>query len=473
MQVRGLAVLFLLAIPALAQTCRLSVAGLNRDRRVEGDVSAECPNNPLHTAPFGNWGVTSNFGVKRDSHQFDGWCHDTRVCDNNGACRNVCRDGWYEWNSCTTDARYRAPNCTLYNARDCTAQASTQGINVHGTQTVEIPVRCPIDTDNDGAADAGGCADVRSYTHSRNFMSLYELDPLTGDDLVQTLYFPPTPVSLRCTPAGCPAAGSEWRPADGVESPASPQRVFAEMAMVVNSGVFVDPNGACRVLVTVARSASAASYAPAIAPGSLAALFGSNLAPEIVASDGSPPMILGGVQVVLTDSLAVRRRASLLYVSPRQINWVAPAGLAPGEAAITVESESGALRAIATARVEPVAPGLFTADGSGAGRPAALATLVHADGSRTVVPAAEPVAVSGAQDAVLELFGTGFRGAADKIEVRIGGVRAAVLYAGEQGSFPGLDQVNVRLPRPYPNGQVALELTADGVRANPVTLDLR
>lgn len=469
---RGFLILAL-AIGAAAQVCRLSVAGLNRDRRVEGDLSAECPNNPLHTAPFGNWGVTSNFGAKRDSHQFDGWCHDTRICDNNGECRNVCRDGWYEWNSCTTDARYKAPNCSLYNAKECTAQATTQGIGVHGTQTVEIPVRCPIDTDNDGVADAGGCADVRSYTHTRNFMSMYELDPFTGDDLIQTLYFPPTPVTPRCTPSGCLAAGSEWVQANAAESPTSPQRVFAEMAMVVNSGAFADPGGACRILVTVGRSVSAASYGAAIAPASLVTTFGSNLASATAAAAGEPPMVLGGVQIAIVDSQGVRRRAGLIYVSPRQINWVAPAGLAAGEAALTVESESGGLRAIGTLRVQPVAPALFTADGSGSGRPAALATRIGADGSRTVSLAADPIDAAGAQDVFLELFGTGIRGAADRVEVRVGGVRAEVLYAGPQAEFAGLDQVNTRLPKPLPSGDITLELTADGIKANAVTLTLR
>ena len=65
------------------QVCRLSVAGLNRARRVVGNIHAECP-EVVHTAPFGNWGVTSNFGSKNNTHQFDGWCHDTRVCDNAG-----------------------------------------------------------------------------------------------------------------------------------------------------------------------------------------------------------------------------------------------------------------------------------------------------------------------------------------------------------------------------------------------------
>src|ERR1700709_21443 len=129
-----------------AQACRISVAGLNQRGRVGVAVRAECPEHPLRSAPFGNWGVTSNFGQKGDSHQFDGWCHNVRVCDNNGACSNVCQDGWYEWNSCTDHPRFTAPNCSLYNAAGCTEQTTTTGTNVHGTKYVDMPVSCPADT---------------------------------------------------------------------------------------------------------------------------------------------------------------------------------------------------------------------------------------------------------------------------------------------------------------------------------------
>ncbi|MGH9631034.1 MAG: hypothetical protein ACRD7E_22220 [Bryobacteraceae bacterium] len=83
------------AIPALAQMCSFSIAGLNRSRVVMGPVHVECPGN-IHTAPFGNWGASSSFGSKRNGNQFDGWCRNKWVCDNNGQCSTKCTDGWYE-----------------------------------------------------------------------------------------------------------------------------------------------------------------------------------------------------------------------------------------------------------------------------------------------------------------------------------------------------------------------------------------
>jgi hypothetical protein len=252
-------VLFMLLVPVLTgQVCRISVTGLNRNRRVIGPVNTECP-AALHTAPFGNWGVTSNFGPSRDGHQFDGWCHDSTVTFNNGQTKLTCKSNWYEWNSCTSHTDFNAPNCSLYNAADCTQQASTTGVNVLAAQAVELPVGCPFDTDGDGAADAGGCSDLHSYTHGTNFMTMYELDPITGDELVQTLIFPQTPVKLACTPGSCPPAGSDWVKPIAYDDPKDHAIVDAELAMVVSGGEFVDRFGECGTTVSQATAVSAAS----------------------------------------------------------------------------------------------------------------------------------------------------------------------------------------------------------------------
>ena len=53
--------------------------------------------------------------------------------------------------------------------------------------------------------------------------------------------------------------------------------------------------------------------------------------------------------------------------------------------------------------------------------------------------------------------------------VRIGGVDAQVQYAGAQGSFPGLDQVNVQVPPSMAGrGEVDVVLTVDAQPANTV-----
>lgn len=467
-----------------AQVCRLSVAGLNRERRVTGPVSAECP-NLVHSAPFGNWGAASNFGGKVNGRQFDGWCHDSVACDNAGTCAIHCRDGWYEWNSCTTHALYSPPNCTLYNAAGCTEQISPTGVNVLGTQFVDLAVSCPRDTDGDGAPDTGGCSDLRFYSHGTNFITLYELDPGGRDELIQTLYFPETPVALRCGLFECPSAGSEWVGPIAWDPP-EPRKVFAEMAAVVNFGVLLDPGGACRGVIAPLRAVSAAAYGEVLAPEALASAFGSGLARSTQAATTLPlPLELGGVTVTVTDSGGGRHSAPLAYASPNQINWIVPAGVRPGMAAVTV-SAAGKVLASGAVRIESVAPGLFTANADGRGAPAAVAVRVDARGNQTVTPVfqcgggpgtceARPLEGPRAgEDVILLLFGTGLRGrtALSQVQATVGGARAEVLYAGPQPEFPGLDQVNVRVPRGLA-GRVEVVLTVDGVPANPVRLELR
>jgi len=467
------------------QACRLSVAGLNRNRKVMGPVDTECPGS-IHSSPFGNWGVTSNFGQKKDGHQFDGWCHYAEVCDNEGECKTACRDGWYEWNSCTSHPKFSAPNCSLYNAEGCTRQVSTTGTNVHGTATVEIPVRCPRDVDGDDRPDEGGCMDIGLYDHGQNFASLYELDPLTSDQLVQTLYFPQTPVETDCGAYGCGASGSDWVGPTAYDSPVSPAKVFAEMAAVVNGGEFVDPSMECALVAPAMFTVSAASYASsAAAPGSIVSSFGSSLAAATVAASTAPlPFELGGVSVELIEANGTRHQAQVLFVSPTQINWLVPAGLAPGEAAVLIRGDRSALLATERLGIQRVSPGLFSADASGNGAAAALAVQSAPDGGQTIqatfecmggVCATVPIAF-GEGELHLVLFATGIRGVGsmEEVSATVGGEPADVTYAGPQSEFPGLDQVNLRIPRSLAGaGVVAARVTVAGHNSNSVVFDLR
>jgi uncharacterized protein (TIGR03437 family) len=55
------------------------------------------------------------------------------------------------------------------------------------------------------------------------------------------------------------------------------------------------------------------------------------------------------------------------------------------------------------------------------------------------------------------------------VTATIGGVNAAVDYAGPQGTWTGLEQVNVRIPAALAGkGKVEVVLTAVGKKSNPV-----
>ena len=91
-----------------------------------------------------------------------------------------------------------------------------------------------------------------------------------------------------------------------------------------------------------------------------------------------------------------------------------------------------------------------------------------------VVP--KPVSLgSGSDQAYLLFYGTGLRAAATQgVTVTIGGVPAQVQYAGTQGGFAGLDQINVLVPPSLAGkGAVMIQVTANGVAANPVNISIQ
>ena len=111
--------------------------------------------------------------------------------------------------------------------------------------------------------------------------------------------------------------------------------------------------------------------------------------------------------------------------------------------------------------------------------------LYHADNTQTVEQVytvsggdivATPVSLGSSTDqAYLFLFGTGLQAAGTSgVTVSIGGTNVDVKYAGTQGSFAGLDQVNVVLPHSLAgSGNVTVQLTASGLAANSVQLTIQ
>ena len=215
---------------------------------------------------------------------------------------------------------------------------------------------------------------------------------------------------------------------------------------------------------------SAATFrAGALAPESIASAFGSNLATTAQsASSTALPTSLAGTQVTVRDSAGASRAATLYYVSAAQVNFVIPAGAAAGAATVTISSGDGTVSSAAIT-IAPVAPALFISNGT----VAAIAVLVKADGAQTSsVVTTAPVDPGGPGDSlVLALYGTGIRGrgSLDRVTCTIGGSVAPVLYAGPQTQYPGLDQVNVLVPRNLGSQPAAnVLLTVDSAAANPV-----
>lgn len=243
-----------------------------------------------------------------------------------------------------------------------------------------------------------------------------------------------------------------------------------------------------------ATMVSAASYsAGPLAAGQLAAVFGSGLSAGTAVATTTPlPRALGGVSLLVRDQAGMEVAAPLFFVSPGQINLQLPEGLASGIAEYRVV-EQLKITATGTIEIGAVSPGLFSADASGKGL--AAAGLLRVTAEQTQVwerigyydeaqqrHLPDPIDPGAETDQLfLVLYGTGIRnhGGLERITATVGGLACTVLYAGAQGSFTGLDQVNLRLPS-GPNGlatlgpgEVAVELRIGDHLANRITIAIR
>jgi len=244
-------------------------------------------------------------------------------------------------------------------------------------------------------------------------------------------------------------------------------------------------------IVTIAPVSAASFNGAALAPESIVAVFGVGLAAGTEVANMVPlPVTLQGAGVKVKDSAGNERPAPLFFVSPNQMNFLLPAETAPGKATITVTNSQSA-NISATVWIDNAAPGLFSADSSGQGLPAAVALRVRQDGSFGFEPVAgfdglgRPFAIpidlgpdlgERSDQVFLILFGSGFRRrtSLEKVSLQIGGVNLPAMYAGAQGDFIGQDQVNVRLPRLLAgSGNVPVTLIVNGQLSNQVSVTIR
>jgi len=242
----------------------------------------------------------------------------------------------------------------------------------------------------------------------------------------------------------------------------------------------------------------------AMAPDTIASVFGVNLTSStVLATAGQAlPTELGGVRVEVNGVAA-----QLFFVSPNQINYLIPSGTVAGTKGIVVKNAAGEV-ARGQIEVSPISPAFFTAAQNGSGVPSGYITRVAAGTSQfsdeQIVSFAggsvTPITIDRRNDQIfLILFGTGIRYApntnaandialagggtllnvAESIEVTIGGRVARVDFAGPQGQFYGLDQLNVLIPADAvasPTAPVIIKVRdANGnlVTANQMTIALQ
>ncbi|MEP6961585.1 MAG: matrixin family metalloprotease [Acidobacteriota bacterium] len=262
------------------------------------------------------------------------------------------------------------------------------------------------------------------------------------------------------------------------------------LSVVIRKGQSVAPlSGAFLVLPVLNISSNGVVNAASLKAGSIAAqswvsVFGERLATQFVLGPGSPlATALDGTRVTVVDRLGTQRTAQLQFVSPGQINFLVPFGVASGLGQVRVDSFLGSR--VVPVQINSIASGIFSANSSGAGPAAAASLMVPLAGDsasdltfnaktapRTNVPIG--VDLPGFQ-VYLTFYGTGLRSHAGPVTASIGPVSVPVLAAVAHGQFPGLDQTNIG---PLPpslagKGEVPVVFQVDGETTNPVTVQIR
>lgn len=231
---------------------------------------------------------------------------------------------------------------------------------------------------------------------------------------------------------------------------------------------------------------SAAAPSNGVSANSLASFYGTNLATGTAQAAAQPlPTTLGGVTLTVTDSAGTQRSAPLIFVSPGQINFVVPDGVASGAATFAVNN--GSTTQTATAKVQPVVPTLFSMNGMGSGVAAATAVSVIAGNAQlqTPVPVFQcngstcvsvPISLGVDTPVYVSFYGTGIRNRSSlaNVTATIHGMSVPVTYAGPAPGYAGLDQVNVSLALSLRgSGEANVVLTVDGQTSNAVTINIQ
>jgi uncharacterized protein (TIGR03437 family) len=321
---------------------------------------------------------------------------------------------------------------------------------------------------------------VRTYSGTTvlgNFVSQVFFDDATNNTvLAQTAY-------ARTT------ARDTTNASDMVYAVANQTRMLASLTGSVDSGyaasitlgVTLTAPTASLPAIASGGVGNAASGAAGVSPNTWISIYGSNFSvvTQTLATsdlvDNTIPTSLAGVSVQISG-----KAAFVEYVSPTQINVLAPADISTGTVNVSVTNSAGTSPNAATAMTMTL-PGLAT-----------LSHYVRAirypdgliiNGTGNAESGFTTTAAAGPGD-VIALFGTGFgatspsvtpgqvfSGAyatANAVTVTIGGVSAEVLWAGL--SAAGLDQINVQIPSGLADGDHPVIAAVAGNSTQPTAL---
>lgn len=236
----------------------------------------------------------------------------------------------------------------------------------------------------------------------------------------------------------------------------------------------------------IVNGASFAAAPAAIAPGSIAALFGSNL------SDGIPTLssLFGPDGRLVSDLVGVRATvggtpAPIFYVTGGQLGIQVPAEVSGPTA--TVQISVGGQPAVSrTINIDAASPGIFTTNSQGSGQGvivnAASGVMAAAAGA---IPGLTTQPARPGDD--ITIFATGLGQTTPPVPtgarptgltrtvatptVTIDGLPAEVTFSGLSGCCVGLNQINVKVPAAARSGNaVPVTLSISGKTSNAVTM---
>ena len=221
----------------------------------------------------------------------------------------------------------------------------------------------------------------------------------------------------------------------------------------------------------------------ALAPRSIASLFGANLAPRVAIADLAPPLpfTLGGVTMTMGGG-----SVPLFFVSPEQVNFQIPLFNLTGQVSTSLTVTQGTAITTITVLLKPYAPALFTTNAGGTGQ---ASTLIAGTTSLAAPIGAFPGSRPAKVGEYISIYATGLGDVSNRPSlgypspgsllattlatptVTIGGAPATVSFSGLAPGYVGLYQINVQVPVGAPTGPaIPLIVTIAGVSSNTATI---
>ena len=239
-----------------------------------------------------------------------------------------------------------------------------------------------------------------------------------------------------------------------------------EYAQAYDEGLVIHP---ATVGSRIGATVNGASFrSGTLAPGSIASLFARDLTSSTAAATALDQYTLADLGIAIRDRSGTAAPAALFYAAPGQVNLLVPDTLTPGDGVLFLAGPNGVFES--PIRLDLVGPGLFTGDGK---QLVGSITRVRNGAPSSADIYNNPIDLGPATDSVvLTLYATGLRRRSSLANVRVqfgltNPITVPADYAGAQGAFAGLDQVNVTLPRSLAGrGTVEVIVTVDGVSSN-------